>query len=119
MELKNNTNYNILDHLKVNNIYNPSIETELNEFIERTPQIKQLTRRKEVVAVRHYLYFAYRKYTNLSYKAIGKKLGKDHATIMHGENKAKIFLNIKDSFFMETTKEIRNIIELAVKNNNL
>jgi len=47
--------------------------------------VRQPNRHREICEARHYIFHFARQYTGLSLMFIGKKFGKDHATVVYGD----------------------------------
>lgn len=60
-----------------------------DEYGVTLAQLRGHSRRAEIVAARHEAWLRLREMTGLSYPGIGRRYNKDHATIMHGCQRAK------------------------------
>ena len=68
------------------------IATVVNEVTKYNIHTK--TRDRKVVEARAIYYYLCRKYTNYSTKEIGKTVGKDHATVLHGLKAVKDWMEL-------------------------
>ena len=88
---------------------------KMNEIVKLIDRygLKTPKRTRELVYQRYYVYKELRKYMIL--EQIGRLFGKDHSTIIHGINMAKVFEHMKDPVYFEYVKHIKadlkNIME--------
>lgn len=72
--------------------------------------IRKNSRKREYIMARCIYYYIAKKYTNRSFAAIGRELGKDHATAIHGlklyEQDRKVLQDLTDD--ITTTLGITN-----------
>jgi hypothetical protein len=59
------------------------------------------TRKREVVLVRHMIYYFLKKETKLSLSQIGSVFGQEHASALHGINKINGWLDTNDEIILE------------------
>jgi chromosomal replication initiator protein len=72
--------------------------------------VYEKTRRKEIIKPRQIIMFILREDFNISYPAIGDKLGgRDHTTVMHSCEKVKNDLKADDSLAQEIA-QLRSIL---------
>jgi len=69
------------------------------EFGLQPGDLKSKTRKQEIVGGRQlFASIMYHAYPSMSLSEIGKEMGKDHATVLHGCKKTAIFLVLEEDF---------------------
>ncbi len=74
--------------------------------------IYEKTRRKEVIKPRQVIMYLLREDFNISYPAIGQKLGgRDHTTVIHSCEKIKVDIK-EDQSLVQEISHIRNLLSV-------
>lgn len=91
------------------------IQKTVAEFFKiSVDQLKDKTRKKEIVLARQIAMYFSKDYTNLSLKTIGDNFGgRDHSTVIHAVQAVSDFCDT-DASFKKTVEEIRKKLKLKV-----
>lgn len=75
------------------------------------PEIKEYSRKQEVVKARHLFSYFMSLYSGLSLKAIGKKAGgRDHTTVIHAKQTIRDLIDTKDTLTLRYIRDIKAAI---------
>ena len=93
---------------------------KMNEIVKLIDRygLKTPERTRELVYQRYFMYKELRKY-KLSLKQIGRLFGKDHATVLHGINMARMFEHMKDKIYFEYIKHVRTDLICILENESI
>jgi len=83
---------------------------EIKYVRENYPEVFGKSRKREVVYKRQLYAYFLRDKTPMPFKAIGKELGLDHASIMYSYQQVQHYMNVKDEGFYYHTKEMMDYL---------
>lgn len=86
------------------------MDLENVKSIIQSYELNKENRDREYVYKRAYVYSRLRE-TGMSYSAIGRLFGHNHATVMHGIRNHEFYTKMNDAFYLNCIREIRKKFE--------
>ena len=93
---------------------------KIKEIVERETghDLTQVSRKTELVYTRAMYYNLCREYTLHSLEAIGKSVGKNHATVLHGIKLYRDWIDQHEERYMQTYEKIDKLVSREFKREN-